>query len=137
MQTTATRIIEARRDAGFETTTAFAEAIDGLLKRWGYPGISRAAVAQWETGETQNIRPENLVAVSEITGFAIKYIAIGIGPKTEDEKKQNLGAVHEPHARYNNIDKESIELARSIENLPAPTKKLVIQFIESQEGGKR
>jgi transcriptional regulator with XRE-family HTH domain len=41
--------------------------------------VSRAAVAQWESGETKGLKPENLVLAAEKLAISIKWLAIGEG----------------------------------------------------------
>lgn len=50
-----------------------------------YVGVSRAAVAQWENGETKNVRPENLFKAAEKLGKSAKWLALGEGPETPPE----------------------------------------------------
>ena len=42
--------------------------------------VSRAAVAQWESGETKGLKPENLVLAAEKLAISIKWLATGEGP---------------------------------------------------------
>ncbi len=44
-------------------------------------GVSRSAVAQWETGETKHLRPENLFNIAERIGCSPKWLITGKGPK--------------------------------------------------------
>ncbi|WP_166805055.1 helix-turn-helix domain-containing protein [Nitrosococcus wardiae] len=45
-----------------------------------YVGVSRAAVAQWESGETKGLKPENLIFTAEKLNVSVKWLAIGKGP---------------------------------------------------------
>ena len=47
-------------------------------------GISDAAVSQWLSGETQNIRPENLFAAADYLGVSARWLATGREPQTGD-----------------------------------------------------
>jgi len=50
-----------------------------------YVGISRAAVAQWENGETKNIRPENLFRAAEKLKKSARWLVLGEGPENVQE----------------------------------------------------
>jgi transcriptional regulator with XRE-family HTH domain len=69
---TGNRIKEAREGAGL--------TVAGLAKK---VGVSRSAVYQWESGDTKGLRPENLFAVADATGYAAKWIGTGQGTKRE------------------------------------------------------
>ena len=133
VSTIGSRIVEARRAAGFTTTSAFAEAMDTILKRWGYEGISRAAVAQWETGSTRNLRPENLIAVGEITGYSVAWIATGRGDKYHVDEV-SPGAAEPAAPPY--LTAEAVELAKKWMNLPTDTRELIARFVKTQKAVK-
>jgi SOS-response transcriptional repressor LexA len=42
-------------------------------------GVSKAAVSQWENGDTKNLRPANLFAIQNFTGYSAEWIATGAG----------------------------------------------------------
>lgn len=42
-------------------------------------GISDAAVSQWVSGSTQNIRPDNLFATADYLGVSARWLATGKG----------------------------------------------------------
>ncbi|WP_045860340.1 helix-turn-helix domain-containing protein [Teredinibacter purpureus] len=42
-------------------------------------GCSGSAVAQWETGETANIRLEYLFLLADISGYSARWLATGRG----------------------------------------------------------
>lgn len=44
-------------------------------------GISSEAVLQWASGKTKHIRPENLFAFADATGFEARWIGTGEGPE--------------------------------------------------------
>lgn len=69
-----TRLKKAREEAKI-TQQALAD----------YIGLSRAAIAQWETGNTKNIRPENLFKAAEKLSKSAKWLALGEGPETPPE----------------------------------------------------
>jgi SOS-response transcriptional repressor LexA len=41
--------------------------------------VSKAAVSQWENGDTKNLRPANLFAIQNFTGYSAEWIATGAG----------------------------------------------------------
>lgn len=43
-------------------------------------GVSKAAVSQWENGDTKNLRPANLFAIQNLSGYSAEWIATGAGP---------------------------------------------------------
>lgn len=49
-------------------------------------GVRPAAVTQWIDGTSKGMKPENLFALSDATGFAPRWIAIGEGPEMEGVK---------------------------------------------------
>ena len=42
-------------------------------------GVSKAAVSQWENGDTKNLRPANLFALQNFSGYSAEWIATGAG----------------------------------------------------------
>ena len=42
-------------------------------------GVSKAAVSQWENGDTKNLRPANLFAIQNFTSYSAEWIATGAG----------------------------------------------------------
>jgi SOS-response transcriptional repressor LexA len=42
-------------------------------------GVSKAAVSQWENGDIKNLRPANLFALQNFTGYSAEWIATGAG----------------------------------------------------------
>lgn len=47
--------------------------------------VRPSAVTQWISGESKSLRPENLYALAEATGFRAEWLAIGRPPEREDE----------------------------------------------------
>ena len=41
--------------------------------------VSKAAVSQWENGDIKNLRPANLFAIQNFTGYSAEWIATGAG----------------------------------------------------------
>lgn len=48
-------------------------------------GVQPSAVTQWISGESKSLKPENLYALAEATGFRAEWLAIGRPPEREDE----------------------------------------------------
>lgn len=48
-------------------------------------GVSNSAVSQWLAGSSKTMKPENLYALAEATGFLPKWLALGEGPKKKPE----------------------------------------------------
>lgn len=44
-------------------------------------GVSPPSISQWITGETKNIKPDNLFALSRATGYSAEWLATGRGEK--------------------------------------------------------
>jgi phage repressor protein C with HTH and peptisase S24 domain len=44
-------------------------------------GVANSAVSQWISGETKSLKPENLFALENSTGFSARWLAIGEGPE--------------------------------------------------------
>lgn len=66
------RIKEAREGANLSV-----KALAAKVK------VSRSAVYQWESGDTKGLKPENLFAVADATGYSAKWIGTGHGTKRE------------------------------------------------------
>lgn len=49
-------------------------------------GVANSAVTQWLSGESKSLKPENLYALAQATGFRAEWIAIGTGPEREAEQ---------------------------------------------------
>lgn len=45
-------------------------------------GVKKQTVSDWTSGRTINIKPENLVSLSDFLGVEIRWLASGNGPKT-------------------------------------------------------
>jgi len=54
--------------------------------------VSKAAVSQWENGDTKNLRPANLFAIQNFTGYSAEWIATGAGAPRLKPKKASGGA---------------------------------------------
>jgi transcriptional regulator with XRE-family HTH domain len=63
-------------------------------------GCSPAAVQQWLSGETKNIKNDLLFAVADATGFEARWIGTGQGP----EKKREDGRVKKLAEYFDNCD---------------------------------
>ena len=49
--------------------------------------VSKAAVSQWENGDIKNLRPANLFAIQNFTGYSAEWIATGAGnPRIKGKK---------------------------------------------------
>ncbi|MCI1025619.1 S24 family peptidase [Pseudomonas alloputida] len=48
-------------------------------------GVAASAVTQWISGESKSLKPENLYALAEATGFRAEWLAIGRPPEREPE----------------------------------------------------
>ena len=70
-------------------------------------GVSRAAVSQWESGESKGLRPENLVAAARALAVNVEWLVTGVGAMRPDEpcsKNNGLASRCSParrHARRN------------------------------------
>ena len=67
------RIKEAREAKGWDQA-----------KLAGEVGISRQSVFAWETGETKNVRPDNLFKAADALEVNARWLATGNGPKTPE-----------------------------------------------------
>lgn len=54
--------------------------------------VSKAAVSQWENGDTKNLRPANLFAIQNFTGYSAEWIATGAGGPRLKGRKASSGA---------------------------------------------
>lgn len=59
-------------------------------------GVAPSAVTQWISGESKSLKPENLFALADATGFSARWIGIGKGPEQENE--QNTDAANDDYA---------------------------------------
>lgn len=50
-------------------------------------GVSRAAVSQWESGESKGLKPENLVAAARELGVDIEWLVTGTPDMREDRSR--------------------------------------------------
>lgn len=74
MSTIGERIKEARTGSSL-TVKQLADACS----------VTTASVYQWESGATKGVKPENLAAISEATGYRMEYIARGELPKSKPD----------------------------------------------------
>ena len=68
------RIAELRSEKG-QTLAAVAKAV----------GVTGAAVQQWESGSSKNIKLANLTRLAEHFGVSIKWLVSGEGPRQQKE----------------------------------------------------
>jgi len=69
--------------------TTLADRINQIMQETGYTlqqlgdmaGVTLQAVAQWRTGQTSNIRMENLFRLADRCGYSARWIATGEGPR--------------------------------------------------------
>lgn len=83
------RIKEARLESGFSQ-----EALGDRV------GVSKGAVSQWESGNTKNLKMENLFGIEDVTGYSAKWLAVGKGEK----KLADLIKPIEPQALKGELD---------------------------------
>ena len=115
MSTMAERIKQARTRAGF-SPQKLGEKV----------GVSRAAVAQWESGDTKGLRPDNLVAAADALRVSIRWLATGV---TGEDGPMYIEARDEsPHT----LPPAALEIARKWLELPSETREMIRQFIYVQ-----
>lgn len=115
MSTMAQRIKQARTRAGF-SHQKLGEKV----------GVSRAAVAQWESGDTKGLRPDNLVAAADALRVSIRWLATG---DTADDGPMFLEAREESPT---GLAPDAVEIARKWQDLPSETREMIRQFIYVQ-----
>ncbi|QEY62518.1 helix-turn-helix domain-containing protein [Metapseudomonas lalkuanensis] len=62
-------------------------------------GVAASAVTQWISGESKSMKPENLYALAEATGYRAEWLAIGKGPE-RDEDASNVSPAAQPSRYY-------------------------------------
>ena len=73
---------------GTMSKTTFGQRIKSLRNAKGWTqqqladkiGIKRASLTQWETGDTESVRDENLVAAAKVLEVAPEYLLTGKNP---------------------------------------------------------
>lgn len=88
MSTTIGERIKAERLAKGWTQQRLADEI----ARIKHEKISHAAVAQWESGESKSLKPDNLFATADALGLEPRYVAIGTGDKYAATKETYSGS---------------------------------------------
>lgn len=53
-------------------------------------GVRRPAVDQWLSGDTKNLKMDNLFALADVSGFSPRWIARNEGPQKEDKRESAL-----------------------------------------------
>lgn len=53
-------------------------------------GCTPEAVLQWMNGTTKNIRPVNLFALADLTGFSARWLATGDGPQIDSYRNATI-----------------------------------------------
>lgn len=66
-------------------------------------GVSRAAVSQWENGDTKGLRPANLLATAKALGADVEWLVTGESAQTQPEE-QALSYYIEPGVLTNILD---------------------------------
>jgi len=95
--------IKEEREAKNWSQQRLAEEISRFKKK----RITRAAVAQWENGDSKTQKPENLFAAADVLGLTPQWVQFGTGEKYAAAAK-NLSVV-EPHSPYEAINNGEIE----------------------------
>lgn len=96
LETTGDRMRRCRKEAGL-TQEQLADLV----------GVSTAAVAQWETGDSKSLKPENLFKAARALNKSAEWLATGDGPET-------------PHWQLEDI----------VQDLPVSDAQQVLDFIE-------
>jgi transcriptional regulator with XRE-family HTH domain len=73
------RIAELRSGKG-QTLAAVAKAV----------GVTGAAVQQWESGSSKNIKLANLTRLAEHFGVSIKWLVSGEGPRQQEQAETSF-----------------------------------------------
>jgi len=64
------------------------EELDLSQEAFGrHMNVSKAAVSQWENGDIKNLRPGNLFAIQNFTGYSAEWIATGAGAARLKQKR--------------------------------------------------
>ncbi|WP_447775226.1 LexA family protein [Pseudomonas chlororaphis] len=62
-------------------------------------GVKPSAVTQWISGETKSIKPENLYALADITGFEAEWLGVGRGPERKPSES-NVSMATQPSRSF-------------------------------------
>lgn len=71
-------------------------------------GCSPAAVSQYLSGETKNVKNELLFAMADVTGFEARWIGTGKGPEKTPEKDEKTKRLVEIYAELDARGKDSV-----------------------------
>ena len=63
-------------------------------------GVAASAVTQWISGESKSMKPENLYALAEATGYRAEWLAIGKGPERAEASNVNPASQPSRYYRY-------------------------------------
>lgn len=89
-----------------------------------YCGVANSAVTQWINGDSKGLKPENLFALAELTGFRAEWLAVGKGPERDIDS--NVKPALQPTRSFDypeiswvqaGMPVEAIELLRSKDEL--------------------
>ena len=56
-------------------------------------GVTKSSVAQWENGQTKNLRGKNLVEASKVLGVKPEWLISGYGPMRSDENREHVPSI--------------------------------------------
>lgn len=79
---------------------------------------SPEAVLQWMNGTTKNLRPVNLFALADLTGYSARWLATGEGPHIDSYR--NTTIQHVVHVMENLPSEEQSKLARMADAFAGP-----------------
>ena len=102
-ETISDRIAETRAALGY-TQEAVAAAV----------GVSKSAVSHWETGNVKNLRPENLLALSDHFGVEPRWLISGRGPKSTNRAPHEQEALLEWSSIFEDMTPEERRFAISL-----------------------
>jgi transcriptional regulator with XRE-family HTH domain len=117
----------AYRVSGDTRAMSLGERIKGRRKKLGVSvadlaaacSVSKAAVYQWESGDTKGLRPENLVLTADRLRTYTKWLVFGQGPEDRPTFRDELNPAEDgliEHVRSIPTDQQAVvtALARSL-----------------------
>lgn len=81
-------------------------------------GCSPEAVLQWISGATKNLRPSNLFALADLTGYSARWLGTGDGPQVDSY--QNATIQHVVKVMENLPPDEQYKLSRMADAFAGP-----------------
>jgi hypothetical protein len=69
--------------------------------------VSRSAVSQWRKGDVKALKALSAVNIQERTGYSVRWLILGVGPKKTSAKQETSAAAHNRERTLSSTDEKN------------------------------